>query len=342
MPDFEELNQTNPEFLAAAQERATEIIAIGLGVVELTETILGAPLPETAELRDSTILPPDSVTSRAKEKAIRAALTEIGIGMTADRGLAEAGLSNDAVVLLEGGQRHKVVAETHLLGTGPVIFSGSPNRLIAGDERATVARIFELADEEIGETEYDMVYHVAQNLDGFEPLPEAVEVGKLTAEGNLGEDEVFGTLLHIGTIKEGMQPVYIFDVPRKYLFDEEGNPILNAREIQEFQQPSAGQQIVAFTRLLGHAEGAVATSSTYYPSRLGEIVRASFSALKQGQIVPKIDIVAYCPERLAKVKGEDEPAIPTLANMLGEAFTARKTFLNLHSEIAQSSSDITE
>ena len=338
MTSFEEVNQTNPEFLAAAREHAAEIIAVGLGVVDLTEVIIGMPLAETAAKRDETILPRDSVVTPAKVKAIRAALTEIGIGMNEDRGLGEAGLSQGAVVLIEGGHMHKIVAETHLVGSGPVVFSGTKHRPIAGTERETTARIFELADEDIGANEYDMASRVARNMDGFEPTPEPIELGRIAYDGSVvGDDyeEEYGTVYQVGTTREGGQPVYVLDVPRRYLFDEQGDPIIDDKNRQRFVQPSAAQQAIAVAELLHAPEVAVATSSTYYPSRLGEIVRASFSRIRQGTDVPKIDIVAYCPARLAKVKREDDPAVPTLANMLGEAYAARQTLLNLQAEIAQ-------
>ena len=338
MSSFEDLNQTNPEFLAAARERAAEMIAVGLGVVGLVEVIIGMPLAETAEKRDETILPADSVVTPAKIKAVRAALTEVGIGMSDDRGLGEAGLSQEAVVLIEGGQMHKVVAETHLAGSGPVVFSGTRHRPIAGGERETTARIFELAEEEVGATEFDMVSQVARSMEGFVPMTEPLELGRIAYDGRVVDDdyeEEHGVVYQVGTTREGSQLVYVFDVPRRYLFDVHGEPITDEKGRQKFIQPSAAQQAIAVAELLGSQEVAVATSSTYYPSRLGEIVRASFSLIKQGVVVPKIEIVAYCPARLAKVKREDAPAVPTLANMLGEAYAVRKTFLNLQAEVTR-------
>lgn len=338
MASFEEVHQTHPEFLVAAREHATEIIAVGLGVVDLTEVIIGAPLAETAEKRDETILPLDSVVTPAKIKAIRAALTEIGIGMSEDRGLGEAGLSQDALILIEGGQRHKVVAETHLVGSGPVVFSGTKHRPIVGRERELSARIFDLTDEELGANEYEMVDHVARSIEGFEPSAEPLELGRIAFDGRVVDRdyvEEHGVVYQIGSTREGSQSVYLFDVPRKYLFYPGGEPILDEKGRQSFIQPSAAQQAIAVAELLGSQEVAVATSSTYYPSRLGEIILAGYSLIREGANVPKVEVVAYCPARLAKVKGEADPAVPTLANMLGEAYAARQTLLNLQAEIAK-------
>jgi hypothetical protein len=236
--------------------------------------------------------------------------------------------------LIEGGQMHKVVAETHLTGNGPIVFSGTRHRSIPDSERETTARIFDLSDEEIGATEFDMVCNVAQGLEGFEPLEEPLVVGNITYDGRLGDDVEHGAITQLGVTLEGSQPVYVLDVPRKYLHDERGEPVVDGNGRHKFEQPSAGQQALVVAELLESSEVAVATSSTYFPSRLGEIVRASFNLMKQGISVPKAEVIAYCPTRLAKVKREDAPAVPTLANMLGEAYKARQTFLSLQAEIS--------
>lgn len=332
---------TGHEFAEQQQEleaarRAEAIITTGVEVVDLVEQIAGASLLEPTEKRDDTPLPAGTVVTRAKELAIRGALSEIGVGMTEDRDLEAAGLPEDAAVLLEWGQEHKGVAERDKLrGKGPLFFSATRLRNIPAAERALTARLFHGGEEAtVGATEYDeMRGHGIPTLDGFVAFEEPVEIGHVKWDGTIGDDEEFGTLLQVGTHQDG-QPVFAFDVPRKYQYHPDGQPVLDERGRHQYDQPSAAAQLVAFAQLVPFEQGAVATSSTYYPSRFVESVRASYAGIKAGLAVPQLEVVAYCPQTLADVKQETRPAVPGLAHILGEAYRTRLMLTALQAELA--------
>lgn len=337
MTDFDNGGEQNEALLFEAKGRATEILNSATEAVDVAELIVGAPLVKPPEQRDQAVLPEGVVMTRVKERAIRAALTEIGIGIAEDMTVEMAELPENTLVFIEGGQRHKERSETRLAGTGPLVFSGTKHRNIGDKERELTARLFGLHEEEVGETEYDSTMQEAKSVEGFEAFEEPLWLGSITYTGENAADAEEGAesaaLLQIG-IREGGSGVYVFEVPRKYLYDAEGEQILDAKSNHKYQQPSAAQQAIAIAQLLEVPQIALTTSSTYYPSRLTETVRTTYAAIKKGMTqVPEVTVLAYCPQTLAEVKQEDKPAIPSIEHVLGEAYATRESLEKLKTEL---------
>jgi hypothetical protein len=325
--------------LFEARMEANELITTGVEVVNLVERIIGAELQEAAPQRDQTPLPDGVEISGAMERAVRSALHEVALGLDEDLTWHDVGLGDDAATLIEAGWEHKEAGEERTAANGPLFYSADPLANIAGQKEVT-ARLFDLDEEEVGDTEFDMTRRHASTREGVTLLDEPVPVGRIDYTGHVvsaEKEEAYsdgevGTLMQIGTRANG-QPIYLFDLPRHWEVDDDGGPMLGANERQKFIRPTAAQQMVAFAELTDFTEGGIATSSTYYPSRKLEQVRAAYAAVKEGRQVPRMEVLAYCPATLAEIKQEDRPAVPTLPNVLGEAQAYREKLAQLQAEI---------
>lgn len=249
------------------------------GVSEIIE-LAGVALEQPGERRADTELPEGFEYTEEKETAIRRIASEkLGIGIDHDITPEIAGLHLQGLMVIEGGQSHKMLAELSVAlngdFSGPIILSATEHRVIrqTGDdpkirERANTAALLGLAEDEVGSTEYDVAIQVATIVPGFEAVAERTEL----AEG----------VVLIGSVAG--REIYAYSIPREYYNDESG--------VQRYRQPTPADQATYLRDVTQSPDVALVTSSTYFSSR----VIAGKGSYK---------VAAYCPATLAQVRGQD-------------------------------------
>ncbi len=265
---------------------------ISEGVAEI-KRLAGVELDLPGERRADSELPAGLDLDDQTETTIRTIAAEkLGIGLAEDITLEQSGLNPDGVVIVEGGQSHKMLAEltVALAGghTGPIVMSSTEHRkikLTADDEkvreRANTAALLGISEEEVGNTELAVALQVVESLPGF-----VISATEDASEG----------LVCVGTIN-GRQ-VFMYSIPREYYQDETG--------AKKYSQPSVIEQVQYITEATQAPEAALVTSLTYYSSR---------AVASDG----KYRVAAYSPNTLAKVRGlEPSSAQPTMAQIFAE------------------------
>lgn len=131
-------------------------------------------------------------------------------------------------------------------------------------------------------------------------------------------DDVSGSLIEIGAIRG--RAIYIQRVPQELKF-EDGKPVLKTDGSQDFSQPNAGEILFGTSVLLDSDEAVVATSNTYFPSRVAQVMLdATYrNALDVHGPDKRFGVISYSPERMAKVQRTDPSAVVlSIAHLLGE------------------------
>ncbi|MBP7821013.1 hypothetical protein KA043_02825 [Candidatus Saccharibacteria bacterium] len=277
--------------------------------IEGIKNIVGVDFAEAAEVRDQSVLPEGYENSPEKESEIRELASNLGIGRTGDLTLNEAGLPDDSLIIVEGGQGHKMLAELKLAlesGDGPIVMSASKHRDINSDkERSVTSVVLGIEEDYVGNTEYEVACQVARlaglvDFDGTETEVSVIPHG-FSGKPDVGEEQ--GSVIKIGTING--RDVCMYDVPREY-YDDDGQV--------KYRQPSPSEQVENMAEIDGVSSVVLATSSTYMISRLASIVGSGNNS----------GVIAYGAHSLARAKKEAEPTEPSLEQILAEVSRAEK------------------
>lgn len=268
------------------------------GVAEI-ETIVGVPLELPGERRADSSLPDGFELTEQNEQAIRAIAAEkLGIGIATDITLDTIDLHKNGVVIIEGGQSHKILAELHIAlsneHNGPIVLTSTEYRTIKQTEddpkvkeRANTAQLLGISEEEVGNTELAVAVQVVESLPSFE----------IASEGNDIED-----LIMLGTVNG--RPVYVYSIPRMFYETDDGET--------KYRQPNVSDQAEYIQRVTGAPETALVTSSTYFSSR---------TVAARGMY----KVAAYCPSTLAAVRGQDPTTAQSdIVQVLAEVAKTRK------------------
>lgn len=262
--------------------------------VEEIKKLVGVQLIQPSERRADGDLPVGLQLSSEEEAIIRRIASEkLGIGGAKDITLDKAGLDPEGLVIIEGGQSHKMLAELVVAldpgHTGPIIVSATEYRPIKQTEddprvreRANTAELLGITESKVGETELAVALQVIGSLPGY--LPPS------------GDEDPIEGLTVVGSVND--RQIYIYSIPREYYQDESGS--------QKYLQPSASEQARFMMKATGVSEAALVTSQTYFSSR---VVKGKGA----------YRVAAYCPATLARVRGlEPADTLPTMAQLLGE------------------------
>ncbi|MBP7821018.1 hypothetical protein KA043_02850 [Candidatus Saccharibacteria bacterium] len=277
--------------------------------IEGIKNIVGVDFVEASELRDQSVLPEGYENTPEKELEIRGLASNLGIGRSEDLGLSEAGFPEDSLVIVEGGQGHKMLAELKLsleYGSGPIIISASRHREVKSEKEIdTTSVVLGIEKDYVGSTEYEVASQIARlaglvDFDGTETEVSAIPHG-LRGKPNDGEEQ--GSVIKIGTING--RDVCMYDVPREY-YDDDGQA--------KYRQPSPSEQVENMAKIDGVSSVVLATSSTYMISRLASIVSAGNNS----------GVIAYGAHSLARAKKEAKPTEPSLEQILAEVSRAEK------------------
>lgn len=223
-------------------------------------------LPPTEVRADA----PELDISEEEEAQLREIAGRFGLGGEQDI------MTGADVDIIEGGKPWKVLAESAISSpTKLKVFAGSPYRKIGTDE-------VEFVQEKYGDTagqittEYDMVWRIAREQDGFTPLDEeeVLPFGYDIDNEFAISQEPTGQLVRIGTIEQSdgeVTDVVVLRIDREEYIDEAG-----ASKYRN--QPNSAQVMGIISDVLtaaGDEESAIGmvTSSTY-PSRSIDAVRA--------------------------------------------------------------------
>jgi hypothetical protein len=248
--------------------------------VEKIKLIVNFPIEYPGERRADSKLPDGFEYTMEQENEIRRIASEkLGIGLPEDLTPEMAGLHKNGLTIIEGGQSHKMLAELALVINsdcdGPIVISATEYRKIKSveddpkvKERLNTATLLGISEDQVGSTELEVAVQVAESLPEFIKLDSARAVTE--------------NLKQLGTV-DGRN-LYLYSIPRQYYTDENGS--------QKYTKPSAAEQAIELTNIIGAPDVALVTSSTYYSSR---------AIVGQGAY----KVVAYCPATLARVRGQD-------------------------------------
>src|SRR3989344_1967964 len=330
-------NQSFAEQKAAETlERQAHALAGAVVAVD-PENSATSPLeifPEPGERRADTefSLPPE------QEKAFREAMAKMGIGRETNLTANEAGLRNNYIAIIEGGQAHKMFAELNVvlsdetIKPNAIIIAATPERAIPepetdnSKEKETTARVLGIETDHVMPTEYD----VAQQLFYKVPGVQAQRVNVLNfgydLEGNFLPNEATGQFKRIGTVNY-LIPVLLLRVDR--LYSDPSNP-------KQYKTLGVRNLIKVVAGMLDHdsqdADIGFVTSATYQPSREIDAAASMLEIEREG--VPRnVGVVTYGTQELAKVKKENQPAPPALGQLAGEAHKAAKQLQDLRTLI---------
>lgn len=274
------------------------------GVAEI-KNIVRVPLEVPGERRADSTLPDGFELTPDTEATIRMIAAEkLGIGISEDITLDTVGLHKNGVTVIEGGQSHKMLAELTLaLETnhiGPIVVSSTEHRMIKltkddekVKERANTAKLLDISEDSVGDTEFAVALQVIERLPGFDVSHNDVAI----------ED-----LVKVGTIND--RDIYVYSIPRMSYEAENGE--------LKYRQPSISDQTLYIQRIIEAPEAALVTSATYYSSR---------AVGSKG----RFKVAAYCSARLARVRGLDTAnAQPDFAQVLAEVAKTDKELAKLY------------
>jgi hypothetical protein len=214
------------------------------------------------------------------------------------------------------------IESLHMLGAEMPGFVESTGRdPLTGNGRA-VGHILEFLkiDPTAMTTEYDGGVIEIMGHPDFMAFDEPMVKGYVNSKGehlpSVSDSDNAGALIAIGTI--GGREVYIQEVSRQY-FAEDGQPAELGVVSKKYVQPNAGQLLRATASLIGSESAAIATSNTYFPSRVIDVTQAIYDETLD-MVSPNrhYGAIAYSPSTLARVQGIDEPEIISMGHLLGE------------------------
>lgn len=306
---------SNPEGLSNEVQRAQAELVRAEGILHRAVEVVA---PQTPDADPLEVFPaPGEVRAEdtgmlltAEQVAdLRECAAELGFGRETDRTLSEQGLRG-AVVIIEGGQPHKMKAEMLMVTEDStahpkrIYVAASPHRELTNSAEQESAR---RQVGEVPQTEYDVAGMLIESLPGFKADEYSLNFGydihndfHVTNE-NTGQFTMKGWL--------GQTAVILMKVDRdNYLEDGKSKYRL---------QPGTADLIAIVDGVQRQEDDSVspitlATSGTYEPSRTVDAVRA---ALALSRIT---GVVSYGTERLAAVKGEQTAAPGPIDQLPGE------------------------
>jgi len=283
---------------------AVEVYAKSNEAIRQAQAIIAPatlPLPGEVRAADAGL-----ILDSDQEKALRSAASELGFGRYENRTLSDIGCQG-AVVVIEGGQPHKIAAELAVLMSDPatqddrpayILLAASPYRVIGANEVVSAQNIG--LDATNGDTEYDIVQRVIAKTIGFEPEPpEALAYSyDINDEFKIKpQDETTAspeTFVAVGRINE--VKVLLMKIEREQ--HEDGTYC---------KQPDSAATMAIVSQLAdslnvdARTPVVMVTSATYQASRQVDAVRAG---LQTGR---KCGIASYGTAQLAIIKGEASP-----------------------------------
>jgi len=296
--------------------------AVGIAFPETPDADPLTVFPAPTELRaESPDIPELDEERRASllEKA-----SELGFGRAENVTLSEQGLTS-AIVILEGGQPHKMLAEAHLVVDDPeanprsIIISASPHRVLKNPaEIASAERLFGRA----GRTEYDVALDVMRAVPGFAEWeePAIVTASYDINNGFATSEEPSGQFMTIGQI--GFVPVMAMKIDRRDLGDGKYD-----------RQPETDDVLrivdaVAKARGSGDTTSPIVhvTSGAYRPSRTLGVALAGLSAERL------VGIATYGNDLLNRIKDDNAP--PPVGQLPSELHKMAKKAVELREALA--------
>jgi hypothetical protein len=311
----------------SAEGKARETLSkMALALVEASAAIdpddrrdLLEIFPEPGERRADTQinLPPE------REKALREAMAKLGIGREANVSASEAGLPDKYVVVVEGGQAHKMAAELEVVLADSVVLpseiflTATPFRSIRPDEsdpareRYITAKTLGIDISSVQDNEYEVAQQVLKATPGYHHNPVASHSGE---EGPSVVPQLFN---EVGFVKAGDRqiPVILMAIIREDLGSG------------RYRQPGTREILKTIDEVLTakgeDADVGFATSATYQPSRETDIVSTMLELSRVGR--PRhIGLITYGTHELAKVKKVQVPEPVALGQLAAEAHKAAK------------------
>ncbi|MFI5270783.1 MAG: hypothetical protein ACHQT9_01925 [Candidatus Saccharimonadales bacterium] len=297
MPSIHE-SAPNPRQFAEqvlAQSEGVLVDAVAIAFPESPDLNPIDAFPKPSEVRaESPDIP--ELTDERKATLVEKA-SELGFGRAENVTLSEQGLI-DSIVILEGGQPHKMLAEAHMVVDDPeakpktIIISASPHRELENPaEIASAESLFGKA----GKTEYDVALDVVRALPGFEEWqrPQVVQASYDINNDFAVSNESTGQFKIVGQI--GSTPVILMQINRR---DLEGG--------KYDRQPKTAHVIGiidAITKAKGDGDSPIVhvTSGAYRPSRALGVALAGLTADRL------IGLATYGNDLLNKIKDDNAP-----------------------------------
>ena len=247
---------------------------------------------------------------------------ELGFGRAENVTLSEQSLA-DSIVVLEGGQPHKMLAEAHMVVDDPdanpkvIVISASPHRELKNPaEIASAEQLFGRA----GKTEYDVAFDVARALPGFKEwqTPQASNAAYDINDDFVVSEESTGQFKTVGQI--GFTPVILMQINRR---DLDGG--------KYDRQPKTADVISiidAITKAGGDGDSPIVhvTSGAYRPSRTLGVALAGLTADRL------IGIATYGNDLLNKIKDDNAP--PPVNQLPSELHEMARQAIDLRQALA--------
>ena len=326
MPRFEEM-PTPQNYVEQVLADSQRILRAAVGIVH----------PENPEADPQKVFPAPNVPVRAEDEGLQLAddqkeeliarADELGFGRPENVTLSEIGLGKWAMVVLEGGQPHKMMAEARVVTEDrdatpkTIIFAASAQREVKSPaEIESATNLF--GGDQTGKTEYDMAEQVIRALPGFrEPFDFEVG-GPLNFAYDIHNDfavssEVSGQMVRLGYLGPTTLDVSV------HMLRVDREDYMDGDKPRYRKQPNTADLIGildASQRLSYETSMPIAfvTSGAYRPSRA---VLTALAGLRTGR---QIGLVTYGNDLVNEVRGTDLP--PPLNQLPGELqYMAEKT-----------------
>jgi hypothetical protein len=321
MPTNYEAAPTPRQYAEQVLAQSEDVLQEAIGIAFPEKPDLGPiqAFPKPNELRAES---PDIPELNDERKAtLLGKASELGFGKSESITLSEQGLFG-AIVILEGGQPHKILAEARMVvedkAASPksIIISASPHReLKNAAEIASAERLFGHA----GKTEYDVALDVARALTGFSELaePKVLNVSYDVYNNFVTAQEPTGQFKIVGNIGEA--PVILMQINRHDYVDGAGK--------DKYDMQPGTADVIGIVDAITKADGdglsqvVHVTSGTYRPSRTLGVALAGLQAERP------VGIATYGNDLLNEVKGDNAPA--PISQLPGELYEMAQQAIKL-------------